>query len=39
MLTPYCPSTGPTGGAGVAAPACSWILNFDTYGFLGAMVK
>src|SRR4051794_39032581 len=37
MLTPCCPSAGPTGGAGVAAPALIWSLMTAVNRFLGGM--
>src|SRR3954471_2417715 len=38
MLTPCGPSAVPTGGAGVACPACSWTLTTAaSFFFLGGM--
>src|SRR6188472_2223373 len=37
MLTPWGPSAVPTGGAGVAAPACSWTLTSAAIFFLGGI--
>src|ERR671928_988428 len=37
MLTPCWPSAGPTGGAGVAAPALIWSLMTAVNRFLGGM--
>src|SRR5881227_1658158 len=37
MLTPCWPSAGPTGGAGVAAPALIWSLIRPAIFFLGGM--
>src|SRR3954453_19455165 len=37
MLTPCWPSAGPTGGAGVAAPAWIWSLMTAVNRFLGGM--
>src|ERR671923_2464135 len=37
MLTPCGPSAVPTGGAGVAWPACSWTLTIAAIFFLGGM--
>src|SRR3954463_13096250 len=39
MLTPCCPSAGPTGGAGVAAPALIWSLMTAVNRFLGGMTS
>src|SRR3954453_10658409 len=38
MLTPCWPSAGPTGGAGVAAPALIWRLMTSVERFLGGML-
>src|SRR6516165_9845578 len=38
MLTPCCPSAGPTGGAGLACPATIWsLISPVTFFFFGAM--
>src|SRR5690242_16893657 len=37
MLTPCGPRAVPTGGAGVAAPACSWTLTSAAIFFLGGI--
>src|SRR6185312_17559191 len=37
MLTPCCPSAGPTGGAGLACPAWIWSLISPATFFFGAM--
>src|SRR3954449_7491694 len=37
MFTPWGPSAVPTGGAGVAAPACSWTLTSAAIFFLGGI--
>src|SRR3954471_16935064 len=38
MLTPCCPSAGPTGGAGLAAPAWVWsLMSPVTFFFLGGI--
>src|SRR3712207_5094280 len=38
MLTPCWPSAGPTGGAGVAAPALIWSLTIaESFRFLGGI--
>src|SRR3954447_615461 len=37
MLTPWGPRAVPTGGAGVAAPACSWTLTSAAIFFLGGI--
>src|SRR5690606_5480952 len=37
MLTPCGPSAVPTGGAGVACPACSWTFTKAAIFFLGGM--
>src|SRR5829696_3389628 len=39
MLTPCWPSAGPTGGAGVAAPALIWSLMTAVNRFLGGMTS
>src|SRR5918999_3976689 len=40
MLTPCGPSAVPTGGAGVACPACSWTLTMAaTLFLLGGMLR
>jgi hypothetical protein len=38
-LTPCWPSAGPTGGAGVAAPALIWSLMTAVNRFLGGMTS
>src|SRR6476661_5641199 len=39
MLTPCGPRAVPTGGAGVAAPACSWTLTSAAIFFLGGIAR
>src|SRR4249919_4354381 len=39
MFTPCGPRAVPTGGAGVAAPACSWTLTSAAIFFLGGIAR